>query len=343
MPTRTPRLRLRSHLLAGNPAATHEAVVAHFGAMQAQDYRGALWAIGVRTQGLTERAVEGAIDARRIVRCWPMRGTLHLVAAPDVRWMLALLAPRVLERNRPRLEREFELDRATLRRARRIVEGTLRRESAATRPELYAALAAGGVPAGRGRGLHVLFALAHERVICFGARRGKQPTFALLDAWVPPSPPKAKDEALAELAARYRAGHAPAGVADFAWWSGLTMREAKEAFALAGPEDDAPPPRRAQTVHLLPPFDEYTVAYRDRSAVVDPAFAKRVNAGGGMLNAIVVVDGIVEGTWTRRLSGRGVRISVSSFRRLTPQQGRRLEREARRYADFIGADAVVLD
>ncbi|HEY0788556.1 MAG TPA: crosslink repair DNA glycosylase YcaQ family protein, partial [Thermoanaerobaculia bacterium] len=191
-PTRTPRIRLRSHLLANNPAATPEATVAHFGAMQAQDYRGALWAVGVRTRAVDEREVEAAIEARRIVRCWPMRGTLHFVAAPDVRWMLELLAPRVLERNRPRLEREFDLDRATLRRARRIIERTLKREAAATRPELYAALDAGGVATARGRGLHVLFALAHDLAICFGARRGKQPTFVLLDAWVPPSAPKTK-------------------------------------------------------------------------------------------------------------------------------------------------------
>lgn len=329
--------RLRNQLLANNGPATPHAVVSHFGAMQAQDYLGALWAVGLRTRDAVEADVERAIEERRIVRCWPMRGTLHFVAAEDVRWMLELLAPRVLARHRTRLERDFSLDAATLRRCRTIALRALRGGKSLTRSELYAAFDRAGVSTGAGRGLHILFALAHERLICFGARRGKQPSFVLLDEWLPPSPPRPRDEALAELARRYSASHGPAAIEDLTWWSGLTMKEAREALALAGPLPEAAA-RAKSIVRLLPPFDEYTVAYRDRSAIVDARFAKRVNAGGGMISAVVVINGWVAGNWKRTLRGKGVEVAVSPFRALSEREWKGIEREAARYARFAGRE-----
>ncbi len=275
------RLRLHSQLLARNPAATAHEVVAHLGAVQAQDYLGALWAGGLRMRAAVEGDVERALAEREIVRCWPMRGTLHFVAAEDARWMLELLAPRVLARHRARLQRDFELDPRTLRRSHTLIERAMQGGNALTRPELYATLEKAGISTTASRGLHILFALAHQHLICFGPRRGKQPAFVLLDEWLPATKPKPRDEALGELARRYCTGHGPATAADFAWWSGLTLKEANEGLALA--DVRLPNVSRSHptpSVHLLPPFDEYTVAYKDRSAIIDPAFAKRVNAGG---------------------------------------------------------------
>lgn len=329
--------RLQSQLLAGNAAATAHGVVAHFGALQAQDYLGALWAVGARMRKAVERDVEDAIAERRIVRSWPMRGTLHFVAAEDLRWMASLLAPRVLARHRRRLEHDFSLDTRTLRRSRGVVERALQGGNASTRPELYAILDAAHIATANSRGLHLLFALAHEQVLCFGPRRGKQPTFVLLDEWLPATPQKPREEALAELAGRYFASHGPATVADFVWWSGLTVKEANEGIALAGIDIDGgtAASRASSRVHLLAPFDEYTVAYKDRSAVLDPGDARRVNAGGGMINAIVVIDGRVAGNWKRILRGQSVDLTISPFRPLTPRETRALEREAARYAAFL--------
>ncbi|HVR38432.1 MAG TPA: winged helix DNA-binding domain-containing protein [Thermoanaerobaculia bacterium] len=333
--TTIPAHRLASQLLANNPLATPHAVVSHFGTMQAQDYLGALWAVGARMRSAVESDVERALAERKIVRCWPMRGTLHFVAAEDVRWILELLAPRVLKRHRLRLERDFELDAKTLRRCRTIVERELRGGNALTRPEIYAALQKSRIATTGSRGLHMLFALAHEFVICFGARRGKQPTFVLLDEWLPDAKSKSRDESLAELARRYFNSHGPATIADFMWWSGLTMKEAKEAIALGEVDIDHAKRARMQSPHvqLLPPFDEYTVAYRDRSAVLDPAFTKQVNAGGGIFKAIVVIDGIVIGTWTRALRSKSVK--VSTFRELTAREARAVDRAAERYKSFV--------
>jgi hypothetical protein len=324
--------RLRAQLSTVH--ASPHAVVSRFGAMQAQDYLGALWAIGTRMRDAVESDVEHAIAERHIIRCWPLRGTLHFVASEDVRWMLDLLAPRALQRHRRRLERDFDLDARALQRCSTVAERALRDGHALTRTELYAALERARISTSNGRGLQIIFALAHQQLLCFGARRGKQQTFVLLDEWLPPSKPRTREEALAELARRYLASHGPATAADFAWWSGLTSREASEAIALAGPQRE-PRTRIRKRVFLLPPFDEFTVAYRDRTDILDPAFAKRVNAGGGMLNAVVVIDGLVSGTWKRTIRGKSVAIDVSPFRTLDARELRGVEEEKERYARFL--------
>ncbi|HET7433236.1 MAG TPA: winged helix DNA-binding domain-containing protein [Thermoanaerobaculia bacterium] len=328
--------RLHSQLLS-DPLPTPHAVLTHFAALQAQDYLGALWAVGARTLSSTEADVERAIADKQIVRCWPMRGTLHFVAAEDVRWMLALCAPRALARHRTRLERDFALDLRALRRCRDVAEKALHGR-ALTRTEFYAALEAKRIDTKNGRGLQIVFALAHERVLCFGARRGKQPAFVLLDDWLPPAPELPRDEALSRLAQRYFRAHAPATAADLAWWSGLAMSDAKRAMEMI--EMPSPPPSRKSSVHLLPPFDEYTVGYRDRAAVLDAEDAKRINAGGGIIHAIVVIDGRVAGRWSRTIRGNRVSIELQPFRAFTARETRALAAASRRYATFLGLPII---
>jgi len=328
------RLRLASQGLARATFAGPEDVVAWFGAVQAQDYLGSLWGIGQRTRRATEADVEAAESRRAIVRTWPMRGTLHFVAAEDLRWMLDLLAPRVIARHRKRLENAFGVDAKTLRRATALLERELHGGRAMTRSEVYSLLDKAKIATQNSRGLHILFALAHEQLLCFGARRGKQPTFVLLDEWVPRAK-SAPSDPLLTLAQRYVASHGPATSDDFAWWSGVAPKEAREAFANIEQPRDARVKRGL--VHLLPPFDEYAVAYRDRTSILDPAFNKRLNGGGGLLNAIVVIDGIVQGTWKRTLAKDSVAVTVSRFREFTAREERALQREVERYAAFVGA------
>lgn len=335
--------RLRNQHIGDRTFATPREVVSHLGAVQAQDYLGSLWAVGVRMRDAVEADIERALEDRSIVRMWPMRGTLHFVAAEDARWMFDLLAPRVLRRSAARLKKEFDLDPKVLRRCGAVFERALRDGRALTRPELYAALEKARIATGASRGLHILFALAHERLICFGPRRGKQPTFMLFDEWLPSSKPKPREESLAELARRYFNGHGPATIADFMWWSGLTAKEANEAIALGGqrPADRQAAGVRTNRVHLLPSFDEFTVAYKDRSAVLDPEFAKRVNAGGGIFNPIVVSDARVVGTWKRVLTRSAVEITLSPFRELTSRETRELAAAIERYGRFLERKATL--
>ncbi|HEX2831574.1 MAG TPA: winged helix DNA-binding domain-containing protein [Thermoanaerobaculia bacterium] len=329
--------RLRSHLLAGNALATPHAVVSHMTAIQAQDFLGSLWAIGVRMKSATEATIEEAIAKRAIVRCWPMRGTLHIVAAEDVRWMLSLLAPRALARHRKRLEGDFGLDAKALRRCRDVAARALT-GNALTRAELYASLEKSKITTTNGRGLQILFALAQEQVLCFGARRGKQPTFVLLDEWLASTSSGEGD--LRELAKRYLASHGPATAHDFAWWAGVTPREARDACAgIAQPESRQ---RKSSSVRLLPAFDEYTVAYRDRTPIVEPELVRRINNGGGMISAVVLIDGRVTGTWKRTLGKNDVTLEVTTFRTLHPRALQQLQKEADRYAKFLGRARAML-
>ncbi|HEY6460450.1 MAG TPA: winged helix DNA-binding domain-containing protein, partial [Polyangiaceae bacterium] len=227
-------MRLRAQGIAEPRSRSAVEVVTRLGAVQAQDYLGALWAVGLRTVDATEADVEQALAAGSIVRTWPMRGTLHFVAAADARWILELLAPRMLARATGRL-RTLGLDEATFARARKALLKPLERAGRLTRPEVYATLERAGVSTAGQRGIHVLFQLAHDRFLCFGPRQGKQHTLVLFDAWLPRSKRLPREEALAELAARYVTGHGPATTTDFAWWSGLSPSDARLALDLARP------------------------------------------------------------------------------------------------------------
>lgn len=343
------RRRLAAQGLLAPRFDTPEAVVAWLGAVQAQDWYGSLWAVGSRLRAPSEAAVEAAVAEGRIVRTWPMRGTLHFVAPEDVRWMLALLAPRVIAANRARIERDLGLDAAALERSRKVLEKALGHGRPMARSDVYAALEAAGFDCGQMRGLHITGWLAQQGVLCGGPRVGKQPSFVLLDAWIAPTPPKTREEGLHALALRYFRSHGPATAQDFAWWSGLTVKDAQHAadvvadelladeiegrrYLHGGTEPDA---RTPAPLLLTVPFDEYLVGYKDRSAAVEPAFVRRVIGINGLFNASVLADGKVIGTWKRRLGKDGVAIDTKLFRPLRRNETAGFRRAARCYAAFL--------
>lgn len=349
------RRRLHRQRIASGKFESPVEVVAWLGALQAQDYLASLWAIGLRMREATAVTVEQAIAERRIVRTWPMRGTLHFVAAQDVRWISALLTPRIIAGSKARLQRDFGLDEAALARCRKVVVKALQGGQVLTRSALYAALDAAGIDTAKQRGIHITGRLAQEGLLCLGPRADKQPTFVLLDEWVPASRALARDEALAELARRYFGSHGPATLHDFAWWSGLTIKDAQLGIALAGadlqPEPlddrlhwqaaDAQEADHHGDLHLLPAFDEYLVAYKDRSAAVDVAFNRRVIGINGLFNPGIVIDGRIAGTWKRNLEPKAVAIELHPFRPLLKKELAAVEKAARRYGDFIGLPARV--
>ena len=348
--------RLRAQRLVGDKFERPEEAVAWLGAVQAQDYAGALWGVGLRLSRATESQVERAVAERKIVRTWPMRRTLHFVAAADVRWMLRLLTPRIVAGASQRLHQFYGLDEAAITRSKKLFERALGGGRSLTRAAMYGVLEAGGIPTSDGRGLHILCRLSQDGFLCFGAREGKQPTFVLLDEWVAESKALSRDEALAELAARYFTSHGPATLQDFTWWSGLPAADAKAAISRAGsrlacetaagrtywlaasaPSVDSAAPR----VHLLPPFDEYTVAYRDRGDVLDPSRAKQINPGNGVFSPAVVSGGRIVGTWRRTLAKGAVVVTPSPFARLKRDEARSLDEAAARYGAFLDLPAVV--
>src|SRR6516164_8126900 len=87
--------RLRAQRLTGEPFATAQEAVGWLGAVQSQDYAGAKWALGMRARGLTDADLDRLFDAGAILRTHVMRPTWHFVRPDDIRWLLALTAPRV--------------------------------------------------------------------------------------------------------------------------------------------------------------------------------------------------------------------------------------------------------
>lgn len=356
------RIRLRAQLIDDGHAKSVREVVSRLLAMQAQDYAGATWAIGLRLPGSTLVDVERAIAERAIVRTWPMRGTLHFVATEDVRWLLPLLTPRVVARFRARHE-ELGLDSGAFARARELFSAALAGGGSLTRPEAMALLATGGVATEGQRGYHVLVQLAHEGLLVQGPMRDKQQTFVLLDEWIPPTDADAaalarpREEALAALAARYFAGHGPATVDDLARWAGLPKREAAAATAaIAGELESAEydgarywfapevasatsrTRRRTPSVHLLPGFDEYMLGYTGRSHQLGEhleAYGSKV-AANGMLAPTIVVDGRAVGIWKRTLKARTVGFTTTGFEPLGAAERKAIAAEQDRYAAFVG-------
>ena len=318
-------------------------LVGWFGAVQAQDFSSALWALGLRLPKATHETIEAAITTGEIVRTWPLRGTLHFVAKADVHWMLGLTGARTIARAASRF-RSLELDEGTLSRCRLLVERALEGGRRIERGALFRMLEAAGVSTKGQRGIHILWRLAHDRVICFGPRRGKQSTFTLLDEWCPRRAPLDRDEALGTLASRYLQSHGPAEPADLAWWAGITLSEAREAFELINANQRVIPSRRQAAlptaqVALLPAFDEYLVGYQDRSLVLDPQHRHRFNRGGGMLAPTIVANGRVVGTWTRTLTSKQVTITPQWFGR--PVSTARLTTAADAVGSFLGINACL--
>lgn len=348
--------RLHNQHIAGAGLETAHAVVAWHGAVQAQDYLGALWAVGLRMKQAVESGVEQALADRTIVRTWPMRGTLHFIAAEDVRWMLELLTPKVIAGS-ARRHAELGLDEVTFARSREVFARALQGGAQFTRAEMGAALEAAGIATVGQRLYHILWRLGQDGLICFGVRQGKQQTFVLLDEWLPATRHLARDEALAELARRYMTSHGPATDRDFAWWTGLTLGDARTGLelvrsGLVQQEIDGQTFWQASSAMattgdaltaawLLPAYDEYTVGYTDRSALLDADGEKYVKAGHSILLPAVVVGGKVVGTWRRTAGKRGVVVELNLFTPLSTDDRQLVEAAAERYGAFLGLSAQV--
>ena len=322
-------LRLAAQWVTG-PRGTPAEAVRRLGALQGQDFPGAVISIALRTADRRRKDVEVALDDGEIVRSWPMRGTLHVLAAEDLRWMLDLLCTRVLAGLTARWA-QLELTEADAERAREIVLATLTGDRRMRRTDLLAAIDDAGVATTGQRGAHLLGYLARTGTVCLGPTDGAgEQLFVLLDEWVRAPRRLSGDEALGELARRFFLGHGPATVHDLARWAGVPLRDARAGLVLARPDldtldvegvehflDPATPDRlaacraEAEGLFLLPGFDEFVLGYRDRRAVLDPEFAERIVPGNnGMFRATVVHEGRIVGTW--RWTGRGAKRTVTA-------------------------------
>lgn len=344
------RLRLLNQKLSKNPKTTAAEIVSWFGAMQAQDFSGAKWSVGIRSKGMTENDLEKAIAEKQIIRTWPMRGTLHFVAPEDVRWLLSLLTPRIISGAAGR-HRQLELDELTFSKSQDILEKELAGGKQLTRKEVYDLLDLNGISTEGQRGIHIINYLAMKQVLCHGAHQEKQPTYVLLDDWVPAGHKLSADESLHRIAMKYFQSHGPATLADFVWWTGLKMTDARLALnsvsgLLASSEyndqkywfsPDLPDRLPARNVSFLPGFDELMLGYTDRKLLVQEALLHKIVPGNnGMFMPTIVINGKVEGLWKRTLKKERVLIQLLPFDKIDDKYMDDVSLAASQFGKYLG-------
>jgi hypothetical protein len=344
------RARLSNQLLGSDKKSLPAEVVAWLGAVQAQDFAAAKWALGLRLRQATDADIEKAYDAGEILRTHVMRPTWHFLVPQDIRAVQALTAPRALAANASML-RKLELDAKLLSRCHRVLADALGGGRHLTRSELSACLAEKRIRASGQRLAYILMHAEFSALICSGPRKGRQFTYALVEERAPKSRVLPPEEALARWTLRYFLSHGPAQPKDFAWWSGLTLQEARRGLELTDGQlrretlagqtywlspDTGMETQRSPEALLLSLYDEYTIAYKDRSALGPERHIERFISMGNALTSVLVLDGRIAGTWKRVIGKGRVEITARPFEKPRKAEKAAMEAAAAGYAAFLG-------
>ncbi|TLG77377.1 winged helix DNA-binding domain-containing protein [Culicoidibacter larvae] len=335
--------RLLNQKILSSDLKTPQAVVAHMGAMQAQEYAMAKWAVGLRAPGLKDSDIEAAFNSGEILRTHILRPTWHFVAPADIRWLIALSAPRVQQQNAG-YYRKVGVDEHLFAKANAVLEAKLSGGVQMTRTQLAEEFAAAGIEA---KGMALAYLLMNAELcglICSGARVGKQFTYAWLDDVVPTTAPLAHEEALAMLSERYFASRGPATVHDFANWSGLTLSDARlgarlldASFAVVTfdgkdyifRDNGMSLEGLKATTFLMPDYDEYGMSYKDRSAL---SAGSELVASQSDYSHWLVAEGMIAGTWEKQVKGKHTAAIVKPLVTIASEEV--VDAAVQRYCDF---------
>jgi hypothetical protein len=350
MPTNPLYQRLHNQRISCSDFKSPVEAVAWLGAMQGQDYAGVKWSVGLRVPGSTDACIEQALAERTILRTWVMRGTLHLVAAEDIRWLVSLFAERIIA-NSSRRYQQLELDAATLKRTNDLIADAVQDGQPHSRTELMGMIREDNISTLGQRTPYILQRASYDGLICqINAPRNDPLLIAMPDAKTLP-----REEAVAELVRRYFTSRGPATIHDFAGWSGLTLTEARagletvKAHLLRETMDnqtywrgDAPASEPLHALYLLPGFDEYVLGYRDRSRFLEAQHADKICPGGnGIFFPTIVIDGQIVGTWKRAIKKNTAIITTEMFDRpLTNDEREVFTAAAQRLGAFLEMDVT---
>jgi len=346
--------RLENQHLTGAKFKTPYEAVSWLVAVQSQDYFAASWSLAQRIENATDEVINQAFNDGKILRTHVMRPTWHFVAPEDIRWMLELTSPRVKQLMK-HYNHKLELTDAVFAKTTAIIVKVLQEKKHATRQELKTALTKAGITTDVQRLGHIVSWAELDAVICSGPRIGKQFTYALLDDRAARTKKKTRDEALAELAKRYFRSHGPAQLKDFAWWSGLTIKDAQEAISMVKSQfseeiidektywlkETKAIKQKSLGAFLLSIFDEYTIAYKDRSTLGGEKYFERIISQGSALTGVIIFDGKIIGTWKRVIKKNNVEIILAPFEKLDTRQTEALKKAAETYSAFIRLPVTV--
>jgi hypothetical protein len=291
-----------------------KALVSYMGAMQAQDFGLAKWAVGLRVNDATHDSVQSALDRGEIIRTHVLRPTWHFIATEDAHWMLALTAPHI-KVSMGSMNKQLELDASIFNKCNDIIEKTLANGNHLTREEIMAQIAESGIMVSPQRASHLMMFAELEGIVCNGIMKDKQHTYSLLgQKSLKNRLVFSREEALATLAKRFFISHGPATLQDFYWWSGLPMGDVRKGFESIKNEliseifDNqvywfSPDTNftEKESVYFLPSFDEFMVSYKDRSASIEAHFKAQAITSNGIFKPIIVVNGKVIGIWKRTI------------------------------------------
>ncbi len=349
-------LRLSNLQVTNTKFTKPEEIVSCLGAVQSQDFSAAKWALGLRLPDTMDQQIEEAFNQGKILRTHIMRPTWHFIAPQDIRWILDLTSPRLHTFN-GYYYRRSGLSKEIFKKSNQVITKALQGGKALSKTKLNETLQKAKIPT-QDLGLTFIMLQAEiESLICSGPRIGKQFSYMLLEERAPKARRLSRDEALAELTRRFFLSHGPATIADFSWWSGLTVADIKKGLEMNGKQllketvndqvywfsnSSLPPPNSKLSAHLLPFYDEYVVAYKNRSAIFDPKYAQKVNNRGGILNPTIVINGQVVGTWKRTLKKDLVVITLTPFWDLTKAEVEAIEKAVEKYGQFLGMKVKII-
>lgn len=347
--------RLESQHMGSNKIRSPAKLVSWLVAVQAQEYDGAKWSIGLRLRDKSDKYIEKALRSREIVRTWANRGTLHFVNSKDIKWMLKLMAPRLIKRNSRRYQ-ELGLDKETLSKAETILEEELSGSKGIKRSILKEILKENEISIDGQRFTFILQRASLDGLIHQGISIKNDPIYHSLKDL--PSPQLTHDEALNEISKRYFYSHGPATLKDFVWWSGLTVKEAQTGLKSIESKlnkheignkiywskigrkwkDQA-----LANVKIIPQYDDYLLAYQDRGASIDETTKKLLQPKYGRFNQVILVNGTVTGTWKREIRGNKVSYKLNHFRSLNQQEKEALLSEINGYSLFIDKECAGIE
>ena len=349
-------LRLLNQQIESSKFKSAKDLVSFMGAMQAQDYAMAKWAVGLRLQNSTEKKIEKAVDNGEIIRTHLMRPTWHFVSADDIHWMLELTAPQMKAAAKSR-HKQLSLTEKIFAKSNNIIEKSLRDGNHLTREELMKIIAKEKIPTSAEFSIHLMFRAETDGIVCSGKIKNNKQTYALLAERAPKKKSVTKDEALALLAKKYFSSHAPATLKDFIWWSGLLVKHATHAlemikkdfisekigdktYWLNGPFDENT--IKKSSVNLLPAFDEFLISYRDRTASLHIDHHKKSISNNGIFWPVIVTNGQVTGTWKRTIKNEKAIIETEFFNPKSKTNIKLIQNAAERFGKFLEKETEVI-
>lgn len=347
--------RLISQQITATKLKTAKEIVGWMGAMQAQDFNMAKWAIGLRLKNATEQNIDAAINSGEIIRTHLLRPTWHFVSSDDIYWMLELTAPRIKNFMKGR-NIQLELSENIFKKANKIIEKSLSGNKNLTRKELLSEIKKAKIETDNNRASHILFNAELDAIICSGKMKEKQTTYALLNERIEKPKRIKKEEALYILASKYFESHCPATLQDFIWWSGLSVSDGKRALELIKnnfiskkinaqeywfPISFSAPKKFKGSVFLLPAFDEFLISYKDRSAAIILEHQKKAFSNNGIFWPVIIINGKAVGIWKREIKKDKIIIETNFF---YPQNKdvKQIKKAAEKFGYFLNHKAEII-